>query len=363
MKKKMIVISLVTFVSVILTCGFAFALSGPCVNCHTMHDSQGNATMQYVGSGPKPILLRGDCWGCHGQGTASNLVNTIPQVFHSNVTDLAGGNFGYVSGLKIRDAADGGATLSSVAHNVRDLGAGNYETVLTTPPGDQNSTGINASVAFTCAGTKGCHGDRTAPYPLTAVRTAHHGNVNGQLNTATTVANSYRFLKGVKGTEDADWQITSSATDHNEYFGASGKGTESTISVPGAFTMSGLCAECHGTFHGPAVGDIANASNAWLRHPTDVVLPNSGEYQYYNGTLALGKGTYSLSAPVARVAVAAASSTVTPGTDVVSCLSCHKAHGTANADLLRWNYASINAGTGPVGTSCFICHTAKDGSP
>ncbi|MBU4209516.1 MAG: hypothetical protein KKD12_07595 [Proteobacteria bacterium] len=69
-------------------------------------------------------------------------------------------------------------------------------------------------------------------------------------------------------------------------------------------------------------------------------------------------------APVARVNITtvneAANATVTPGTDVVMCLSCHGAHATAYADILRWDYTGMVTGGSSNTTGCFVCHTTKD---
>ncbi|CAD7777657.1 MAG: hypothetical protein KIIPBIDF_00918 [Candidatus Methanoperedenaceae archaeon GB50] len=56
--------------------------------------------------------------------------------------------------------------------------------------------------------------------------------------------------------------------------------------VLGNNTISGLCAECHGDFHGSS--DDIGSSSPWLRHPTDIQLPGTGtEYYKYNA----GTGT------------------------------------------------------------------------
>ena len=52
-------------------------VTGVCVNCHTMHNSQnatimatyGAAGQPWTGTGPYPALTRADCLGCHGMGT------------------------------------------------------------------------------------------------------------------------------------------------------------------------------------------------------------------------------------------------------------------------------------------------------
>jgi predicted CXXCH cytochrome family protein len=327
-----------------------------------MHNSQDG--VEVVTGGPYEALTKGDCLGCHGQGTANNIITNIPQVLHSNTTDLAGGNFAYITGLKTRVTAD----QNTAGHNVRDLGATYQESVLTSPPGDENATGIT-NANLTCAGAYGCHGDRSKSGSFAGVSGAHHGDDSvlkfGTIDETAqggTVATSYRFLLGVKGGEDDDWQNTATASDHNEYKGAVGTGTESTATSPGGGTISGLCAECHGNFHGPGTaGEDIGTASPWLRHPTDVVLPSSGEYANYNPDAAVA-GEYSLEAPVARqtIPTLASSSTVTPGTDVVMCLSCHRAHASPYADILRWDYTQMIAGTGTSDTGCFICHTSKN---
>jgi cytochrome c553 len=205
---------------------------------------------------------------------------------------------------------------------------------------------------------------------MAAIKGSHHPNdavlkfgTISEAGQGGTTALSYRFLLGVKGGEETNWMGSGpSNTVHNEYKGATARGAESTISSPGGGTISGLCAECHGNFHGPGTGDIGTAE-PWLRHPTDIVMPGTGEYNYYNSSAGGGAANYNIDAPVARVTIPnSIVSTTTTGTDdsIVMCLSCHKAHATANADILRWNYEDINAGGGQENARCFICHTQKD---
>jgi hypothetical protein len=202
--------------------------------------------------------------------------------------------------------------------------------------------------------------------PLESVKGAHHNNVDGKCDTADTIANSYRFLSGVKGFENTNskWQ-NASPTDHNEYFGATPPKTFSTCSSVdchggnGVFSSNGsisvFCGTCHGDFH--RIGGIGGDTvSPFTRHPTDVILPNSGEYTAYT--------TYSVVAPVARPDLDALPSPnqVRPGTDIVMCLSCHAAHATPYADILRWDYSTMVAGGSGSG-GCFTCHTQKNQTP
>ncbi|GAB4345570.1 MAG: cytochrome c [Desulfobulbaceae bacterium] len=353
-------------------------INGYCAGCHTMHNSQDNLPMRFDG-GTTPIgqLLRGDCFGCHAQGGAVTLfsvgVDVIPQVFHNATQpDLAGGNFGYITGLA------GSGPSDTKGHNIAALTG--TDATLTAPPGGivqvtHNDGGnVNTNV-LTCAGTNGCHGNRY--YSMIdpnyeGITGAHHDNVNGQVDPAAgdmEPGHGYRFLVGTKGYEDTDWQFTKSASDHNEYFG---QGTPASLGCTAALnchgaggvrppngTISEFCATCHGNFHTLATSTSSGigpaAASPFIRHPSDYSLPASGEYTSYI--------TYDTSSPVARIGAvpASASSTVTPGSDAVMCLSCHVAHGSDYDDMLKWDYSTMvvsGGATSPAG--CFACHSAKD---
>jgi hypothetical protein len=368
-------VSLFAICSVLYVMFFCFPLlseatvTGDCSNCHTMHNSQGGQPMNFnEGSTPNKVLLRGDCIGCHGQNPSGTqniiLLGNIPQVLLSaSATPLAGGNFKYLE------------TDDNRGHNVIDIGNSEDNTNMFPPPGDQHSSGI-LQANFTCSGKYGCHGDRTIEDKLSSIKGAHHtvdsvlkfGSIN-EVNQGGGVGLSYRFLKGVKGGEDSDWQATTGPTNHNEYKGATSMGS-SSLTNPANNTISGLCAECHGYFHGTESSNIGGAS-PWLRHPTDIILPGNSakEYRLYNG----GTGTnnpYSLFAPVARLNIPnEANGFINPGTDdaIVMCLSCHGAHASPYFKMVRWDYKGWPA-TGADGCDpetgkhgcCNVCHTSKN---
>jgi len=247
----------------------------------------------------------------------------------------------------------------SEGHNVAGI-AGPDSHLIRAPGG-------NMTHQLTCAGTYGCHGGRSKEYDLNgdgivsdseAIGNAHHTD-DACLKAATlnveaqgaTVGTSYRFLKGVKGIEDDDWEQDHDNSSHNEYFGSSDYLTTSE-------TISALCTLCHPSYHdmgllpgGDGIG-IGTGLSPWLRHPTDITLPGFGEYAAYSGPT----NPYSLIAPVARTDLYSIldSSLVEPGKDVVMCLSCHRAHGSPYSKLLRWDYKAFISGQG-----CIICHTSK----
>lgn len=339
-----------------------------CSTCHTMHNSQngvaeakgkdrpaggaGASAMGGLGSecgschdAFRPAgLLKMDCIGCHAQNPsgALNIIADIPQIAHAG-TDLAAGNFSHVI-----DPASGGAN-DAKGHNVHGFGTtiSLDFPLFGTPPGESLPSQLSfdpaAGAPLMCAGTNGCHGDRSQLEPHKAIAGAHHA-VDTVLQNGTavegsqggTVGLSYRFLLGVKGLEDATWEANAG---HNVYKGADYAPRTSD-------TMSWFCSKCHGDFHAASPTGIGTGTSPWVRHPTDVLMPLGGEFASY---------TYTKQAPVARISIPASSSDDVTGTNrIVMCLSCHRAHAAPNDDSLRWDYANMTTPNG-----CYTCHRNK----
>lgn len=366
--RKIFITSFLILLSVAMISGSAYALSGVCSNCHTMHNSQnGSGEVQTYASGsittgvatPQEYLLKATCIACHAGSTATAtnsfgapiVVHTTQPTGQGASKTLAGGDFWWV--------ATGLGATSSKGHNVSGLAA--QETApMNAPPGFNNPTSTVAGTVgtdwttnqLTCAGTYGCHGVHTT----SGILTAHHGNTGGTATTADTasnIGNSYRFLGGIKGKENTNWNWGETASVHNEYFGANSPDSRVLgTTYDNKTTISFSCAECHGFFHSK-IDNTSPGGTPWIRHPTDIVLKLTGEYAAYQ--------TYSVEAPVARPTVLSGSNgVVTPGTDIVMCLSCHRAHGSPEPDLLRWTYSGMIAGGGGADTGCFTCHTSKN---
>ncbi len=356
----------VVFVS-IFSVKTSHTISGPCSNCHTMHNSQNGTAV--VSGGPYRALTVGDCVMCHTG--VNNGTNNIPYVYSTTApiysfggarNTLAGGNFYWV-------------TLNDTyGHNV--AGIVGPDTNLSTPPGYNSvyRAGMTwpAGQQVTCAGNYGCHGkfdptNATLNDPFAAISGAHHKNIlrtNATANsTPTDVYDSYRFLYGIKGAEDPDWEYTVSPTDHNGYYAVD------AIPTPGVNTgsINYLCAECHGDFHnGTYNGTYASP---WLRHPTDydmnnVITKEYGNYPnvaIFNGTLGVSAtGDYFADVPVGNTNGYVLSKVLqTSGDAIVLCLSCHRAHATPYPDILRWDYSTCTAGNQNANCGCFACHTQK----
>src|SRR4030043_1156039 len=334
-------------------------VAGNCSNCHTMHNSQGGISVakDFDGSSfsstntPKDNLLIYSCLGCHSatDGTTwQDSVTKAPIVFntieptYNTVQGLAGGNFYWV----IADDTKG--------HNI--LSPDDY---LTEAPGD---------AGFSSCGTNSCHANLDRVYSNAGsgldgrqgwekchLNPKHHTNdhdfmVGGLVTSAAQ--GWYRFVSGhmsgdgygAEGYEDGDWQKTVSSTDHNEYLGEEASGGYGFYLI--GYTVTAYCTGCHGDFH------VNQGSRSpWLRHPSDAELPVSGEYASYT--------TYNPLVPVARPSLPSSPSpTVTPGTDMVMCLSCHRAHASPYFKMMRWDYKSSTLSEALSG--CSVCHSSKN---
>lgn len=342
-------------------------VSGPCVNCHTMHSSQGGSPVAYevdtagnriLLAAPNKALLNTDCVGCH-QG--SNSGGAVPYVLdtgapnygdtgtEAGTTTLAGGNFYWVSLGQER-----------TGHNIASMTAEDSKHH-NLPPG---STDTLDAPQITCAGTSGCHGDPAEADPIVSLYGSHHGNDASVWKDGTSVAKSYRFLNGTQGFEDSDYEYQPTASAHNKYYGRD-RGSETDLA---AGSISSHCARCHGDFHNgntKMVPDGVFGSGVWLRHPIDFDMSrasSSAEYTTYNG----GTGSanpYSVVAPLGTEdTTVTVNSTVNISTNsknaILMCISCHRAHGTPYDSIMRWDYKGW-PGNGKE-NGCNVCHTAKD---
>jgi hypothetical protein len=327
-----------------------------------MHDSQAGVAIAIdafgTKIGPQEALTDATCSGCHNglnaSGSTPFVVNlTSAPLYFATGTEathntLAGGNFYWV--------AQAGGDLKG--HNV--VGVGTSQVLGRYPPGG----GVPFD-SLTCAGPTGCHGKNTAGMTqIKSIWGSHHANVTGNPNPAvngidgSSIARSYRFLDGMVGWEDDTWELTVDKVNHNQYKGV----VRSSDGAADASSVSFLCARCHGDFHNGAgsLGVVAGATflSPWIRHPVDIDMGGlGGEFLQYGDGAA---GDYNVRTPLASTAVSAALSVVTLGSAgnnaIVTCISCHRAHGSPWDYSLRWDYQNWPGGGY---NGCGDCHTAK----
>jgi hypothetical protein len=343
------------------------AVKGLCSNCHTMHNSEEGVAVAFTrdSTGQKiqrqtafEMLLKTDCIGCHSHPGAETIVNvgdsTVPVVLNlsaptyppngSSTSALAGGNFYWM--------IQGG---DAFGHNVHGIAGQDFRFSPTLAPG---------GVARTEEGCSGCHGTLATPQSgcLGCHDPQHH--TDGSNIVVGREEGWYRFLgsvmqrdeqkgpsaEGVVGIEAADWEQNPLNIRHNTYQGKTGPYANYLES--GAINQK--CAGCHGRFHSESVAD-----STWIRHPVDVAIPDSGEFIDFT--------TYNPLVPVARQNVTeqdAGFSLINRGSDLVACISCHRAHGSPYPAMLRWAYRDWPGNDRYTGQAayngCAVCHTAKD---
>lgn len=348
----------------LLCCSVAQAkVKGHCSTCHTMHNSENGSVL--IDGGTNQALLRQDCVGCHtgdnGSDNGASVVDGTPFVHYTEGVDhygeagilgstLAGGTFHFID------------SLPATGHNVAGIdttgGAGitppGYNSGLADTAGSIPGGGTWTDQQVTCAGTYGCHGNHNTDNQFIAVRGGHHQGVNGgkiEPETNTTPAAGYRMLVGISGYEDSDWEYQPDSSNHNQYRGSTTPGQTADQS-----TISYLCAQCHGQFHSPIenLSDIAGGGSPWLRHPTEYSMNDSGEYGNYGGV----DNSYLPETPLASTKTHNVDvvSTISFSNDsIVTCISCHRAHGSPYYKSMRWDYAGDSSGG-----LCVNCHTSKN---
>ncbi len=329
-------------------------VTGPCVSCHTMHNSQDNLWVADSGI-PNPALLVAGCIGCHtGQNDGANktpyVFSTTPPQYRITGTEpssntLAGGSFYWVTNIGDRRG-----------HNV--YGLAGPDQLLSLPPGGDGT--FNSQLR--CAGTMGCHGNRNIVEQIAAVKGSHHYTNHQIWQSGTTLANSYRILDGIQGFGDPAYEYHPTDLNHNKYYGVDRASESETV----VGTISSECAQCHENYHNGPTTLVPNGnfgSGVWLRHPVDFDMSNaisSKEYQLYNNSSTYGNNTYSVISPVATADDSTTLNTTIftrPNDALVMCLSCHRAHGSPYPAALRWDYKGWPAGGY---NGCAVCHTAKN---
>ncbi|MBU0673818.1 MAG: hypothetical protein KJ950_04175 [Proteobacteria bacterium] len=365
---RSVIISLVVVAA--FTTNFAFARSAAiqqlCVNCHTMHNSQKGDPMATATGFAQGGLLKDSCYGCHSdsQNNSSGSVpfvlkTTAPAPVYNDIGTespsnefLAGGNFYWVS-VESKDL---------MGHNVNGIAS---QAGRTAPGGTEYFDG---SRPLTCAGQNGCHGDSSILNETISMSQTHHSDVPVPTDgSPIQVINAYRFLEGIAGIEDPDRELTASPSNHNQYKGVA----RNADNDPDTTSMSHFCARCHGDFHNDngsadvniaGIAGAAGFSSPWIRHPVDysmaaaAALPGS-EFADYGGT---GVNDYNIATPLASSNLATGVvQTVyqVAGDAIITCVSCHRAHGSPFDYSMRWNY---KAWPGAGYNGCGDCHTLKN---
>lgn len=267
-----------------------------CIQCHTMHNSEGGVSMLYSGTGPVPYLLRATtvnelCLFCHdgGAGTGS----TAPDVLNTAAYET--------SSLK-RSAGffEPNGTTNSNGHDIGVDFSGQ------SPPGYQGTwpPGSEPVWILTCTRCHDQHGNsnyrnlRTNPGNLSGISITYCNGCND---------NSYSINQ---------WVTTPSSTQYS---------ADNMTFRSNTNQIAGFCKGCHSYFHGtggdPNMGG-PEPSAPWERHPAGSVSISTGNTNKHADL------SYWQSALSSRIRVIDPDGTINSGDEMPFCLTCHKAHGS-----------------------------------
>lgn len=318
-------------------------VTGVCSGCHTMHNSQGGSAVAIDDTGaltttPQGHLAKASCLGCHGKGGST--IGGAPDIFASAFNDwTAGGSFDTTlvdDDAKRHDVTD--------IWSVGDISYSGGTVADGTPGATAGTLGKDMdATTLTCAGATGCHGNHTGADSDAGIKGFHHGST------------AYRYLQtkagqAISGKGAAAW----------EKIAGSGPGSADTHNVYSSDATAGIskyCAECHGDFHGS--GESSNTQDAnltWIRHPTDAVLTS-----LYSGVASITVDYQNTPFAFDDISSLTTTEAYTTTSAEVMCLSCHRAHGSAYNDILRFEYEGSEAGDpgyagGEGTTGCLNCH-------
>jgi hypothetical protein len=349
-----------------------------CEGCHSMHNSfegSPNVTGRSFGQGTGIYLLKagdqsGSCLNCHQAADTApssyhiSTANVNPYDSGSPVEMTPGGDFAWLK-KTMTFVVRGNTTTNDGARHGHNIIAADFgyveDDLLTVAPG-----GTYPRESLGCHSCHDPHGRyrRFADnsYGTTGLPIFNAGSYNNSANpTAQGAVGAYRILGG-NGYQPKS--LTGSfgfTSDPMDVVVASTYNRSEATDQTGIFygsNVSEWCANCHTAM----LSNGYTSGMAGLRHPAGNGAPLGTTISAnYNAYVSSGIMTntnsakaFSTLAPIAtdtkdRVTIMKPQAVTGTGgnsnhgiaasTDLVSCLSCHRAHATAFESMIRWNYA------------------------
>ena len=315
MKTTKILLALVAGLFLMSGTAFAFHDGGVahCDGCHSMHNTADNPR---TGSATSANLMKGSdasstCLNCHNGTGGYHVSSTVGDNMK------AGGDFFWVKPTSIYDTTTSHYTVpapSQRGHNViaADFGLVQDDVLAQAPGGTYPANTLGCT---SCHDPHGQKNGGTANGGAAIIASGSYGGDSTLLPAGETYGN-YRILN-----EDVAAAPVARAN------GSDG------ASVDYGSGMSTWCAGCH-----------TNFNTATNMHPVNVAVPVA-----YNAYVKTGDFTgdvataYDPLVPFERGVTNGAlldetsTAGVSTGTEVVMCLSCHRAHASAFANSLRWD--------------------------
>jgi hypothetical protein len=276
-----------------------------CSGCHTMHNSVNGAPVDPNSPNGNPYLLKDGtasdvCLSCHATSHGAQWSGTPlnPPV------ERGAGNFVFLEATNLQDNTHGSPIPGAAgAHSIiAPSKNGVQDPRFTTAPG-----GTYPASAMSCTS---CHNP--------------HGN------------NHFRLLYGAGHVEAGNYTFTNPAPTAVgiSLNGTTGESATNHTAYQGG--MSAWCSNCHGAFH--------DGNGALLKHPSGVAMGASiaQTYNLYNGTNDQSGGnaatSYTPVIPFEDPAMTISSTAGPTATSQVSCVTCHRAHGTSESSIGRWDF-------------------------
>jgi predicted CXXCH cytochrome family protein len=353
----------------------AFANYGPhggyatdtdaCASCHRAHTAISTVTWTDNQSTQRSSLLISDassmtsyCYVCHGDGAPGANTNVQSGVYDGNPggtnssvdATLNGGGFSKIGGI----TGPNSATVMS-SHNV-DIYSGANPTALIRW-GYQNPVGgasdLTAMGAFTCTDCHDPHGSSNYRLLKDVVNGTRTGGYVGTNNTpepwVTSNEEGYPsggFKKGPNGLLDI--------ANYKPSYTSAQYASNGSNAPTGA--MSAWCSACHTAYvqpnslydYGVNIPPATSTNRMYYRHPVDVALSvGTAADPEDRALLTQLKDDSGLPLEMGSGQVASGFSYATGGKiwderGNVSCLTCHRAHGTA-ATMSGWAATSLGS--------------------
>ncbi len=279
-----------------------------CTVCHTMHNSQNGQPVNPAPDNNYLLVINSAtdlCLSCHETENGSVWANSPL----NPTTERGSGNFAFYGAPNINDAPNGLMYPLSGSHGIHNCAA---------PSQNAGSDPVNA----------------TSPgggYPssLLSCTSCHdpHGNEN------------FRMLRGTGQLPGGEANFIYEAP-LAEGIPLTGAGESLTLHTAYQSGWSNWCANCHGLYH--------ENSSIGFEHPVDDHLSSDmiTTYELYDGTVNPTGGNPLLSyLPHVPFEDPSATSTSTSGPTIssqISCMTCHRAHGSSAVDMGRWDFRANN---------------------
>jgi len=271
-----------------------------CNSCHTMHNSQNGVLVDPDAPDGNPWLLVDStpsdvCLSCHATGLGA----VYGDDFLAPPPMKGAGNFTFLDEDNLMDGYGASIPGSAAGHNLAsdEWGPG-ADLTLTTAPG---GTFLSANLGCTS-----CHDP--------------HGNTNFRMLNGQGMVQGLFFLAGAPEAEGISIHGGGSESWNNHTAYKSG--------------MSAWCGNCHGDFHANTEQNAHAAGMAMGQNAASV-------YNSYNGTSVTGGtgGTPYIPEVAFEDPNNATDSAAGPSsTSQVSCITCHRAHGSSAPDAGRWDF-------------------------